>query len=213
MGKKESMKINNNEYYLVKGVRGLFQSEEQKGVAKINLFEFKRTDDFMFNFRAAREHPVFVIRDGEYVQLFVKGQLMMSDTGMERISNKAFIKKATGHVLIAGLGIGLIIYNILDKQSVQSITIVEKYQDIIDLISPKFTDPRIKYICADIFEWKPDKGSKYDTIYFDIWPEICVDNLKQITILHNRFKSSKNKNGWMNSWMKEYLQKQKRNRY
>lgn len=207
------MKIDNDGYYQVKGVRPLYISEESKGIAKIKLFDFKHKDDFMFNFRAARQHPMFIVRDGEYVQLSIKGQLMMSDTGMERISNKLFIRNATGHVLIAGLGIGLIIYNILENTNITSITIIEKYQDVIDLVSPKFNDPRIKYVCADIFEWKPVKGTKYNTIYFDIWPEICTDNLKQITLLHNRFKSFKNKDGWMNSWMKEYLQKQKRNSY
>lgn len=205
--------MDNDIYYQVKGVRPLYMGDEEKGIAKIKLFEFKHKDDFMFNFRAARKDPMFIVRDGEYVQLSVKGQLMMSDTGMERISNKAFINNSKGHVLVAGLGIGLIIHNILSKEDVASITIIEKYQDVIDLIAPKFNDPRLKYICADIFEWKPEKGSKYDTIYFDIWPEICTDNLNQITTLHNKFKSFKAKDGWMNSWMKEYLQNQKRKGY
>lgn len=205
------MNTPNDQYYNVKGVRPFFEKEQHLGVASIIPFTFKSEDNLLYNLRTMFSGgAMFRVRDGDYVQLSVMGQLMMSDTGMERISNKAFIKNATGDVLIAGLGIGMIIYNIIDNPKITSITVIEKYQDVISLVSPKFTDPRIKYICADIFDWKPEKGHKYDTIYFDIWPEICIDNLKQIKLLHNRFKSFKQKNGWMNSWMKEYLQKQKR---
>lgn len=202
----------NDRYYQVKGLSSIFNSPEQKGIAKISLFEFNPKDNPLFTLRNLREPPMFAIREGKYVRLSINGQLMMSDTGMERISNKPFIRNAAGHVLIAGLGIGLIIHNILDKPNVRSITVIEKYQDVIDLVSAKFTDSRITYVCVDIFNWKPEKGIKYDTIYFDIWPGICSDNLNEITTLHNRFKSFKSKGGWMNSWMKEFLQKEKRKR-
>lgn len=207
------MKIDNDAYYGVKGVRHIFQNEKQVGLAKVTPFDFLHKDDPLFNLRQLREDPMFVVRDGEYVKLHVNGELMMSDTGMERISNKPFIKNANGDVLIAGLGIGLIVYNILENKNITSITIIEKYQNVIDLVSPNFNDPRITYINADIFEWKPAKGVKYDTIYFDIWPQICTDNLKDISLLHNRFKSFKKSGGWMNSWLKDYLQKQKRKGY
>ena len=199
--------VSNDQYYKVNGVASLFK-EESKGIAKLSRFEFK--PDPLFNLHAARDHPMFRIREGEYIKLHVNGRLMMSDTGMERISNKPFINNATGKVLIAGLGIGLIIHNTLPNNSITEITVIEKYQDVIDLVAPKFNDPRLNIICADIHTWEPPKGTKYDTIYFDIWPDICVENLSEIRSLHARFKSRKAPNGWMNSWMKEFLQKQKR---
>ena len=36
---------------------------------------------------------------------------------------------------------------------------------------------------ADIFEWKPARGVKFDTLYWDIWPTICVSNLKDMAKL------------------------------
>lgn len=204
------MKSVNDEYYGVIGVDKIFTEKETKGCAEIIPFEFNAKENFIYNFRNAREDPMFIVRDGNYVRLKVNGEIMMSDTGMERISNKQFIKKATGRVLIAGLGIGLIINNILRNDSITEIVVIEKHQDVIDLVSPKFNDSRLKIICADIFEWEPSKGEKFDTIYFDVWPQITTDNLTEITILHDRFKHFKAKNGWMNSWMKEYLQKQNR---
>jgi spermidine synthase len=197
--------------YGIKGIVPYFPKAEKKGVAQISHIEFDQSKDMMFNLRAVRDGgAMFRMYDGKYVRLHINGQLMMSDTGMERISNKEFIEKAQGRVLIAGLGLGLIISNIIDNPYVQEVVVIEKYQDVIDLVSPKFTHPKLKVICADIDEWRPEKGEKFDTIYFDIWADISTENLDHIKKLHNRFKSFKQKDGWMNSWMKEYLQKRKR---
>ena len=199
----------------MEGVIDLFPEVITKGIATISNFEFKNTDDPLFNLRAIRDGgSMFYLRDGKYVRLHINSQLVMSDTGLEKQSNSQFVKFANGKILIAGLGIGLIIKNILQKENITEIVIIEKYQDVIDLVSPKFNDARIKYICADIFTWKPNKDEKYDTIYFDIWPEISEDNLTDIKKLHNKFKyhiNRSNPNHYMNSWMKEYLQRQKRN--
>jgi len=185
--------------------------KKEKGIASISAYEFKTAEDPIYAMRQAMNG--LSISDGKYVRLNVNGQLMMSDTDMEKRSNRGFIYAANGNVLIAGLGIGLILKAILEKPEVESITIIEKYKDVIDLVSPYFTNPKIEIIEADIFEWKPPKDKKYDTIYFDIWPEISTDNLEDIKILHNRFKNKLNRNNpdcWMNSWMKERLQREKR---
>jgi predicted membrane-bound spermidine synthase len=207
------MKSLNDEYYGVTGVDKIFTERQEKGIASITPFVFNAKDNFIYNFRNAREDRMFIIRSGKYVRLTVKGEIMMSDTGMERISNKQFIEKATGRVLIAGLGIGLIINNIIQNDAITEIIVIEKYQDVIDLVATKFNDARLKIVCADIFDWIPEKGEKFNTIYFDIWPTICTDNLNEIYLLHSRFKRFKAKSGWMNSWLKEYLQKQKRKGY
>jgi len=141
---------------------------------------------------------------GEYTRLYVKGMLMMSNTPMEERTNRDIIRFSHGKVLIAGLGIGMILSEILDKNEVESVTVIEKFKDVIDLVSPHFDSPKLKIINADIFEWKPDKGEVYDTIYFDIWPDICTDNLEEIKTLHLRgryWKNKSNPNAWMDSWM------------
>lgn len=187
---------------------------KEKGVAAISAFEVKREKNPLYHMRLAMDG--FPVYDGKYIKLHVDGQLMMSDTDMEKSSNRAFVRNANGDVLIAGLGIGLVVKNILSKMDsgeIKSITIVEKYKDVIDLVSPYFKKHKIKYICADILKWRPEKGKLYDTIYFDIWPAICTDNLDEIKFLHNIFKhrlNRKNPNCWMDSWMKSYLQSQKR---
>src|SRR5690349_4219937 len=62
---------------------------------------------------------------------------MMSDTLYERQTNQIFLDSAKGDVLILGLGIGLIVYPIMNKANVTSIKIVELHQEVIDLILPQ----------------------------------------------------------------------------
>lgn len=68
-----------------------------------------------------RNYGHFRILPGKYVRLHVNGQLMMSDTPMERITNSGFLHAASGRILIAGLGIGLIIRPIIRSPKVKQI--------------------------------------------------------------------------------------------
>lgn len=197
------------------GVEQNFKSEEQKGLARIVKFNISREESAKQNlYSIFRREPYFMrVGEGKFVKLIVDGVLMMSDTHMERLTNREFVSKAHGDVMIAGLGIGLILNALEDKVKsgeVKSITVYEKYQDVIDLVLPKYKHLPIKVICKDILEYKPEKGETYDTIYFDIWPNIDDDNLSQIKILHNRWKFRKREGGYMDSWMKTYLQKSRR---
>ena len=200
---------------MINGVENLYDikigESTKKGIAKLSKYEFREKDNKLFNAMQIMNGggALFTMEDGVYVRLHVKDELMMSDTRMEKLTNLDFINEAKGKVLIAGLGVGLILNGLktkINSGEVTEIVVIEKYQDVIDLISPKF--PNVKIICADIFNYETKE--KFDTIYFDIWATIGTDNLDEIKKLHNKFKFNKVKGGWMNSWMKEYLQAQKR---
>ena len=95
----------------------------------------------------------------------------MSNTHMERWTNMNFCDYAHGDVLIGGLGIGLIILAIQDNPEVHSITVIEKNQEVIDMVATQLPlNEKVKIIQADVFLWKPQRGVQYDTIYMDIWP-------------------------------------------
>lgn len=192
-------------------VAQLFNNAEQ-GQAKLKKYTISSDEAFWFNLRAVRDGGrAFAIDPGEYIKLIINGQLYMSDTQMERRTNYEFMQEARGDVMIAGLGIGLIIYNLIPKikdGTVKSITVYEKFQDVIDLVEPTIRQQLpdgfdFKVIQADILEYQPPKTEKYDTIYFDIWPDISADNHDDMVLLHNRWKSHKrDKASWMDSWMK-----------
>jgi spermidine synthase len=176
-----------------------------KGVAKIEHCEISQHDSDFSRLRAAIGHTGEFVEAGTYAQLRVNGSLMMSDTRNERQTNRDVVCEARGDVLIAGLGLGMIIHPIAAKETVTSVTVLEKYQDVIDLVAPSISSPKVKIVCADVFDWRAPRGSKWNVIYFDIWPDISTDNLPEMAKLHRRYRSRLRAGGWMDSWMREDL--------
>lgn len=185
----------------------------REGAAEVQHFEISEQAAKLGNLRAI-VHGSYedMVQPGKYIRLLVSGQLMMTDTQMEKRTNLGFMSKAKGRVLVAGLGIGMILHRLLEKPEVTEVTVIEKYGDVIRIVAetlPEVPGKALVHVCADIFEWKPAKGEKFDTVYFDIWPDICTDNLKEITKLKRRFARFLTPNGWMGAWCEDRLRTQK----
>ena len=143
---------------------------QQKGVAKIEHYTVSKLDVLreLMHGGPAEEGKVAILRIG--------GRTMMSDTRHEKITNYGVVRQARGNVLIAGLGIGMILHPILKKPEVSHITVLEKEQDVIDIVQPSLQSPKLTIVCADAFTWKPI--AKFDCIYFDIWADGSSDLAK-----------------------------------
>ena len=79
-------------------------------------------------------------------------------------------RKRGGKVLTTGLGIGMFVDYVLLNDNVESITVIEKYQEVIDLVAPYLKDrwgDRLIIIKADALEYVPDQ--RYTVIWHDIW--------------------------------------------
>lgn len=152
---------------------------------------------------------------GVYVRLIDKNlkfeRVVMSDTQMERKTNMPLYVHANGHVLIGGLGIGMILMAIQNKPEVTRITVIEKYQEVIDLVASQLPlNEKVEIVCADIFEWKPIKSVRFDTIYMDIWNVIrgeLWEEHKKLTRKFNRFLNRENPKAWANSWRRMEYQR------
>lgn len=140
-----------------------------------------------------------------------KSETVMTDTPMEIRSNMYFVATAHGRVLIAGLGLGLILMSIQDKEDVKSIVVVELHKEIIDLVTKQLPlNDKVKIIHADIFKFNIKNGVKFDIIYFDIWNDIAGQNYASTKILHRkyyRFLNRDNPRAWMDSWRREDFKK------
>lgn len=107
-----------------------------------------------------------------YTVLFNEHHNIMQDTTREYREHEQFLKEAFGNVIVTGLGLGLVNQSLIDNPNVTSITIVEKYQEVIDLVwnyCPKHD--KIRLIHSDIYEWKPE--CVFDIGWFDSW---CGEN-------------------------------------
>jgi spermidine synthase len=147
--------------------------------------------------------------EGTYARLRINGEVVMSDTQMEHRTNSEFLYRAHGHVLLAGLGLGMVLQGLENNMGrIQSITVVEINSDVIDLVAKHYKHPKIKIVQGDITTWTPPEGMKYDVIYFDIWSVISEDNLKFMAQLGRRFAKYKNRNNpkvWMESWSRPQM--------
>lgn len=156
----------------------------------------------------------FDMRPGTYATLHIAGRLWMSDTPYETRTNLEFLHHAQrGAILVAGLGLGLILPPVLERATVTRVTVVEREPDVVALVGPSLAHPKLALVTADIDTWRPPKGARYDTIYFDIWPDSCEDNLPHIARLHQAFKGYLNRANpaaWMGSWEATALRARRR---
>lgn len=136
---------------------------------------------------------------GRYTGLYYKNRYdpIMSDTPAEMRDHASFVERASGDVLITGLGLGLCVKNLLLKKSVRSVTVVELDPDVIELVSPCYAGPRVRVVQADAFAWRPSKAERWDFAWHDVWPDICADNLPHMKKLVARYRS---RCAWQGCW-------------
>ena len=160
------------------------------------------------------------LKPGKYVRLTDKqatfSGTVMTDTPMERRTNLEIVERAHGDVLIAGLGLGMIIVPIMAKPEVKTVTVVEISQSLIDLVGPHLEKlPGIKklmLVTSDVMEFWPKSSSRWNVVYFDIWPEMNVDNLDQMSFLHRRWPHRMDKSDpdrWLGSWQQDFLRRER----
>ena len=95
----------------------------------------------------------------------------MSLTPGEMITQRSGVAKATGKVVVGGLGLGWFLRKVCDRESVEEVVVVEKSQELLDWygydLCKRF--PKVKdVVCNDIYR---EIGRHGDSQYLlDIWP-------------------------------------------
>lgn len=175
--------------------------EGVSGPWTVERFEVSDQDARFSRLRAACGHGRELVRAGSYTRLMRDLTVVMSDTQTEIRDHVAPVYNATGCVLLAGLGLGVVLDAILCKPEVDHVTVVEKSADVIVLIGPHYQErfgDRLTIVNADVFEFKPEKGKHWDVAWFDIWDEICSDNLPEITNLKRLYP--RRRAAWRGFW-------------
>lgn len=147
------------------------------------------------------------IPEGRFVRL-VKGEgsgadVLMSDTPYEWFTNRRVLRYAHGHVLIAGLGLGMIIPGVLARPQVTKVTVLEVAPEVIALVAPTLGDhPKLEIIRADAFTWQPPPGTRFDCIWLDIWAgcgDSCVAEASSLQVRYKRMLAKRAKS-WIDNW-------------
>lgn len=102
---------------------------------------------------------------GTYTGLWIgkkaAGNLWMSDTPDEMRDHMDFIRRAEGHVLITGLGLGMVVQACLRKPEVQQVTVVENHPDVVVLVGDHYhrmareNGKHLHIVVSDAYTWKP----------------------------------------------------------
>lgn len=156
------------------------------------ILQDRKAGDFELSHFSIESNDLYALLhgmpNGKYIRLTHRGSVVMSDTGMEKRTNSAFCRKAHGKVLIGGLGIGLILLAVQDKEDVEHIIVIEKNQEVIDLVADQLPlNDKVEIVNGDVFDYVPQ--DKYNTIYMDIWNFINSDVYeKQMKPLMSRYR-------------------------
>ena len=151
--------------------------------------------DWSFESRVCKPYEAFVYDDPEiladgrvlprigffdteyaYPAVLENGREWMTLMPNETNTTKPAIDAAQGKVLTFGLGLGYFTFMAAIKSEVESVTVVERSRDVIELfeqfILPQFPDPaKIKIVQCDAFEFaeKQMQAGAYDSVFVDIW--------------------------------------------
>lgn len=142
---------------------------------------------------------------GKYIRLRHGIEVVMSDTDMEKRTNARFVANAHGNVLIGGLGIGMILLAIQDKSNVEKIIVVEKSEEVIELVKDQLPlNNKVEIVHADVWEYVP--LCKFNTIYMDIWnfinTDVYKDSMKPLLSRYRKFLIAKedDANRYIDCW-------------
>ncbi len=100
-------------------------------------------------------------RDGEWYDWMV-------DDPTNYIAMVKYGRESTGKVVTAGLGLCLVAHELVKNDKVESITIVERNEDVIYLTA-KYLPEGVELIHGDYWKHLEETEIEYDTIISDVW--------------------------------------------
>ena len=127
---------------------------------------------YFTGFQAAS--PNYTLRKGHTV--------WMSLTPMELESQSHHALVAWGHTVVMGLGMGVLLYNILARDEVERVTVVERDRSIVELLHQMAAPTtwtgweKVNIVIADALEWSPTEPVDYLTV--DIWETLGDSTLR-----------------------------------
>ena len=177
----------------------------KSGPWEVSTFEVTEEDIKFENLRAMFKPGCRTMQPGKFKRLTRNGSVIMSNTPAEIADYRHFIWKAKGHVLINGLGLGCVLAEVLNKDDIQTVDVVELEPDVIDLVGKYFQkDSRLRIYNADSYDFNPIKVTRYNAVWHDIWDNICADNLDGMAKLHRKYGR---RSDYQASWCKHLCQR------
>lgn len=144
------------------------------------------------------------------IYLMKNNEIVMCSTEFELLTNKEFVENANGDILIIGLGLGMVVYPLLNDPTVTSIKIIENDPTLIQYIGNKISSydasNKVTIVSGDAYTYHNvmDVNEKYDTIFLDFWNQLNKGNIEEVTTVKENYRSFlKNQNSILLSWCED----------
>lgn len=142
--------------------------------------------DYIFRERAGR---IVAIKPGFHTQLmcwtkeeiqkaldscggYAGGECVMEDSEQELKTHLNFMMRASGRVLITGLGLGCVVRGALLNPQVDHVTVVEREQDVIDLVAPFMPHKdRLTIVHDDARHFASHCKAHFECAWHDVWSD------------------------------------------
>lgn len=204
----------NNEYY-----KNIKFSKSNKHEWKLSYDKYVPYQGFVYNdFRYEDDGRVipqigFFNEVFKYPAIYQKDKLWMSITPNEIETMKDPIANAKGNVLTFGLGMGYFAYMASNKSEVETVAIVEKDKNVIELfekiILPQFKNKdKIILVNGDAFDYMETTfaNAKYDYVFTDIYHDIsdAIEVYNKMKKYEEKYKDTKFAY-WIENTIKAYI--------
>jgi len=110
------------------------------------------------------------IRNGNTITVLTIGRdIWMTDEPQYTWCLESFAERSYGHVLVAGLGLGIVVHFLAKNKKIMSITVVEREMSVIDLIKPLLPkDDRLAIVHDDFYDFMKKDQNKRDVVIWDL---------------------------------------------
>ena len=164
--------------------------ERRSGPWRIKQFRTLVDGNYLAHVRKGRSPGVGIFTG----LIHDKRDMVMSDVIPEIRDVLPYLPFLCGHVLITGLGLGMVplMLRLRGSRAAATITIIEKDPDVIRLVAPHlYLGPssgrlrKIDVIEADAFTWKQDRT--FDCAWHDVWDRTAPINKQDYARLRRHY--------------------------
>lgn len=159
------------------------------------------------SFKVIKRHKkpkVEITTQKNHAFLWINDYLWMWDIPVERRYQKQIASGASGDVLVAGYGLGMVQEYLMKNPNVTSVVTVEMIPEVIDECGRFYGKIHGKTEIGDFFDLTEDK--KFDCVIGDVWEEILPEFLDDYKKLKTKALRLLKKDGKYFGWGQEYFE-------